>query len=162
MGILIALRDYPPPSLLLLTSGPHLMAQPRVDLWWRLTRSCPGRKQLFRQPYLLWGVKGDPWIMLRGQALSKHWLLSDDTSSSGVRFCLQELRFSVPTPRMTVKQRWGDVMITELNSEVKCLVISQYHLKIFKYANRTEVKIQTQKTTKKKALTFKNILIFLN
>lgn len=57
------------------------MAHPGVDLWWWLTRPCPGHKLLFRQPYLLWGVKGEPWITLRGPTLSKHWLLSDDRAS---------------------------------------------------------------------------------
>lgn len=47
------------------------MAHPAVDLWWWLTRPCPGHKLLFRQPYLLWGVNGDPWIMLRGASTIK-------------------------------------------------------------------------------------------
>lgn len=54
-------------------------AHPREDLWWWLTRPCPGHKLLFGQPYLLWGVKGEPWITWRGAPLSKHSLLSDDS-----------------------------------------------------------------------------------
>lgn len=85
--------DPSPSSQLFQTSAPHLMAHPRADLWWWLTRSCPGHKLLFRQPYLLWGVKGEPWITLKGPTLSKHLLLSDDKSTKGVRF--QELAWAV-------------------------------------------------------------------
>lgn len=39
---------------------------PGADLWWRLTRPCPGHKLPLRQPYLLWGVKGEPGIVQEG------------------------------------------------------------------------------------------------
>lgn len=72
----------PPPSSdqLLLTSGPHLMTQTRS----LRTRPCPGHKPLFRQPYLVWGVKREQWITLGGPTQSKRWALSDDRASSGV------------------------------------------------------------------------------
>lgn len=83
--ILIKLKVSPSsPEQLLLTSGPHLMTHPKLDLWWWLTRPCPGHKLLFRQPYLAWGVKGEQWITLRGLIQSKRWPLSDDRTSSGV------------------------------------------------------------------------------
>lgn len=83
--ILIKLKLSPRSSeQLLLTSGPHLMTHPKLDLWWCLTRPCPGHKLLFRQPYLAWGVKGEQWITLRGLIQSKRWPLSDDRTSRGV------------------------------------------------------------------------------
>lgn len=57
------------------------------------TRPCPGHKPLFRQPYLVWGVKREQWITLGGPTQSKHWALSDYRTSSGVisgsRSCLK-------------------------------------------------------------------------
>ena len=83
--ILVKLKLSPPSSEQLLpTSGPHLMTHLKLDLWWWLTRPCPGHKLLFRQPYLAWGVKGEQWITLRGLTQSKRWPLSDDTTSSRV------------------------------------------------------------------------------
>lgn len=38
---------------LLVTSGLHLLTHPKVDLWWWLTRPCPGRKLLFGQPFFM-------------------------------------------------------------------------------------------------------------
>lgn len=83
--ILIKLKLSSPSSeQLLLTSGPHLMTHPKLDLWWWLTRPCPGHKLLFRQAYLAWGVKGEQWITLSGLTQSKRWPLSDDRTSNGV------------------------------------------------------------------------------
>lgn len=48
------------------------------------TRPCPGHKPLFRQPYLVWGVKREQRITLGGPTQSKRWALSDDRTSSGV------------------------------------------------------------------------------
>lgn len=56
----------PSQGRLLLTSGSRWITHPKLDLWWWLTRPCPGHKLLFRQPYLVWGVKGEQWITLRG------------------------------------------------------------------------------------------------
>lgn len=116
-------KTDPSPSLQLYsTSGPHLMAHPRADLWCCLTRPCPGRKRLFRQPYLLWGVKGEAWITLRGPTLSKHWLLSDDRESKrgsdSVSRRWLELHFTLPPQHKTVKLKglgmWYPRAVSEL------------------------------------------------
>lgn len=112
----------------------HLMAHPRADLWWWLTRSCHGHKLLFRQPYLLWGVKGGPWITLRGPTLSKHWLLSDDRTSKRVRVCFQELAWAAS---MSVKQ-----MCWAQDNKGGILTRSPFQLK-FKYIKRVCMKIFT-------------------
>lgn len=66
------------------------MAHPRVDLWWWLTRPCPGHKLLFRQPYLLWGVKGDHGSRWEGQHYQNIGSYQMTEVAGGVRFCFQE------------------------------------------------------------------------